>query len=158
MAHDDSLPWVRLDAKMPMNKKIIRLVRLPGGAAAAFSWTCSLSYSGFQGSGGFIYDEELPFIHCKPAAAKMLVKANLWHRDDERGGYEVHDYSEYNQTRETTRAIKVQQKVGGITGNHKKYHDGQPIKCNCAERIAAVESGKMPPKAHATPVLESSDN
>ena len=132
---------------MPMNPKVLRIVRQPNGGAAAFAWVCSLSYSGFQNTGGFIMDEELHLVHCKPVLARILVKNGFWSRDEERGGYHVNDYDEYNQTRETTRHIKLQKKAGGIRGNHERHHDGKPIKCNCLERIAAVEAGKMVPPA-----------
>lgn len=147
MPHDDGLPWVRLDTKMPMNKKIIRIVSKPNGGAAAFAWVCSLSYSGLQGTNGFIGDWELHLIHCKPALAKLLCKEELWTRDDERGGYVVNDYEDYQQTRETTRMIRQSKAVGGIRGNHKKHHEGQPVRCNCDERIEAIEAGKKAPPA-----------
>jgi hypothetical protein len=147
VSQDDGLAWIRLDTKMPMNKKILRLVKQANGGAAAFMWVCSLTHSGLMAADGFISDEELHLIHGKKSLATLLVKAELWERDDARGGWTINDYTDYNQTRETTRIIRQTKTAGAIRGNHKKHHEGQPVKCNCAERIEAIESGKKVPPA-----------
>jgi hypothetical protein len=40
------LPWVRFDTSMPDNPKILELVSMREGRAAAFVYCCGLAYSG----------------------------------------------------------------------------------------------------------------
>jgi hypothetical protein len=48
------LPWVRFDTSMPDNPKILELVSMREGRAAAFVYCCGLAYSGKHGTDGFL--------------------------------------------------------------------------------------------------------
>jgi len=92
------LPWVRLDAGFYCNAKVLQLLAEPGGHRALVAYVASLTYSGQQGTDGFIPQLALPFIHARPADAVRLVKAEFW--DIAQGGWVIHDWAEYQPSSE----------------------------------------------------------
>lgn len=88
-----TLPWVRLDTGFPRNHKILALLGGKDGHRTAFAYVCGLSYSGEQGTDGFIPREALPFIHCRPADAQRLVDARLWWAEP--GGWVINGWAEF---------------------------------------------------------------
>lgn len=145
MADTDALDWVRLDTNMHVQPKILRLVSMPGGAAAAFAWVCSITHSGLVTSNGRISPETLPLIHATKKVAELLVKEKLWDPDPAGAGWIVHDYEKYNQTRETTQTIRITKKIGGIKGNHKKHgHAESGVPCDCQAKIDVL-AADLPP-------------
>ena len=95
-----ALPWVRLDTGMPRNHKILSLLDQKDGFRAAFTYTCALAFSGEQGTGGFIPRSALPFIHARPAEINKLVEARLLDPHDQGGGWDIHDWAEFQPTTE----------------------------------------------------------
>lgn len=80
---------------MPTNDKIIALASLGDkGLAAAFVYNCSLAHSGAHETGGFIRKGALPFIHGKPAHARLLAEHHLWIIVE--GGWQIKNYGERN--------------------------------------------------------------
>lgn len=75
---------------------------LRAGPAACWLWVCGLAHCQSQLSDGFIPDDVLPMIGIVGATrakrlADMLVTAGLFER--EAGGYRIHDYLVYNDTK-----------------------------------------------------------
>ena len=70
------------------------------GLEAMGLWTVCNSYSRDQKTRGFIEDSVVARFDAKHRAAKRLVKARLWLRDDDRGGYHFNDWSEWNSDEE----------------------------------------------------------
>lgn len=95
-----ALPWVRLDTAMPRNHKILSLLEQKDGYRAAFAWACCLAYSGEQGTGGFIPRNALPFVHARPTEINKLVEARLLIPTDSGGGWDIHDWAEFQPTTE----------------------------------------------------------
>jgi len=88
-----ALPWVRLDCAFPRNHKLLALLQEKDGYRAALVYLCSLSYSGEQGTAGFIPDLALPFIHGRKADGAALVKHDFWQPVP--GGWLIHDWNEF---------------------------------------------------------------
>lgn len=73
------LPWARSDTNLPTHDKILDLLsESPKGKGAAFVYVCSYLRSVGNGTDGLIKKAELPFIHCTPTEAKLLVVCGLW--------------------------------------------------------------------------------
>lgn len=90
------MPWVRLDDRFPSHRKVAllsdRAFRLH---VSAICW-CAENLTD-----GHIADRELPLVarlRNVKATAKHLEDAGLWDRSD--GGWFIHDYLDYNPSRE----------------------------------------------------------
>jgi len=99
------MAWVRLDDQAPRNAKI-----LMAGPAAAWMWVCGIAHCQAHLSEGFIADVAIAMIGVRGEErarklAEVLVTCGLFDRVD--GGYMVHDYLDFNDTREEAIARKV---------------------------------------------------
>ena len=129
-----ALPWVRLDANLASHDKILALLgEQPPALAykAAFSYVCSLGYSGGHGTDGLIEFAAVPFIHGNKKTAALLVKHFLWTPD--RLGWVIVNFDKRQQLSATTRAIRNAQRAGALKANCKRWHGDD---CNCWEGAA----------------------
>lgn len=100
------MAWVRLDDQAPRNLKIVK-----AGPAAAWFWVCAIAHCQSQLTDGFISDLLLDQIGVKGAPrchrfASVLVQVGLFDVAD--GGYRVHDYHDFNETKEEALERKIQ--------------------------------------------------
>ena len=93
-----SLSWVRVDASLASNPKVLALMAERGGDHALCVYVFALGYSAQQGTDGFIPSIALGLIHGKPRDASLLVSIGFWHEIP--GGFEINDYREYQPTDE----------------------------------------------------------
>ncbi len=96
------MAWVRIEDAVTEHRK-----HLQAGPAACWLWVCGIAYCQRQLSDGFIPDLALTLLGVSSdrrrnehpiVLANRLVLAGLFDRVD--GGYRVHDYHDYNDTRE----------------------------------------------------------
>ncbi|WP_148835311.1 hypothetical protein [Streptomyces sp. sk2.1] len=95
------MPWVRLDDRFTSHRKI----RLLSHQAFRL-YVSGLCYAAENLTDGRIPAEELRIvadIKTSKAAAKELVERGLWEVHEE-GGWQIHDYLEYNPAAEQVRA------------------------------------------------------
>jgi hypothetical protein len=92
-----ALPWVRLDTAFPMNPKILALVEDKQWQAVV-SYVSGLSYSGGQGTDGFLPNSSLPFVHGTPRTASQLVSTGLW--IPRLGGHDINGWHEFQPSSE----------------------------------------------------------
>lgn len=84
------LPWFRMDTNLPSHDKIIELVGVKGGKAAAFVYVASLAYAVGNGTDGLIRRAALPFVHGTTTDARILAEARLW--DVVEGGWRIRNF------------------------------------------------------------------
>ncbi|WP_291981969.1 hypothetical protein [Luteitalea sp.] len=99
------MPFVRLDDEIADNVKILR-----AGPAAAWMWAMAVCYSNRKLTDGFVPAEQidrLTSLRGRKARelADKCVTAGLF--DETEGGYQVHDYHDWNPTREKVEADKL---------------------------------------------------
>lgn len=98
------MTWFRVDDSLHSNSKIRKVAaKVP---AALALWTIAGSWSMDQPTGGFIPDDDLPWLI--PGAEELaleLVAARLWRRV--KGGYQFHDWEDCNQTAEQVEAERA---------------------------------------------------
>jgi len=116
------LPWVRLDSSIASHDKILNLLADPSPKKwqAAFSFVCSLGWSGNHGTDGRIPASALPWIHGNKPTADLLVKYLLW--VPVTGGYEIPNYAERQQLADAIYTVRQQKSEGGQYGNHIRWH------------------------------------
>lgn len=96
------LNWVRLDANLHSNHKVLSLLAERLGDHALCVYVFSLGYSGAHGTAGFIPAAAIGLFHGKPRDASLLVEVGLW--EELKGGWQIHDWIEYQPTDEESRA------------------------------------------------------
>jgi hypothetical protein len=99
------MAWVRIDDQAPRNHKLLK-----AGPAAAWMWVCGIAHCQAHLSEGFIAEIAVPMIGVAGATrakklADVLVTVGLFERVD--GGYRVHDYHDFNETKAEALARKT---------------------------------------------------
>jgi hypothetical protein len=119
------LPWVRLDTAFPFNPKLLALLSEKDGHRAAFAYVCSLSYSGAQGSDGFIPMEALPFVHARVADADKLALYGFW--IPQSGGWLINGWEEFQESSEETqrRRKRAQALAAARWNGHEAMSDAE---------------------------------
>lgn len=103
------MPWVGLDDLFMSNPK-----RLRAGPEATLLFLAALCYSNNQLTDGRIGQEMLPLlggmaqVRDLDAAVSALVRERLW--EEVEGGYQIHDYLEYNLPAEEIRRRRAEKK------------------------------------------------
>lgn len=115
------MPWVRLDDEFYAHPKLIEVG--PLGLALQVAGLC---YSNRYLTDGVISQRVLQHlldyegitlgnddVNCKVVAA-LLVDAGLWEESED--GYQIHDYSQYQPTRESILSERAQKVAAGKAG------------------------------------------
>ena len=136
------MPWVRYDDQYPIHRKVAGL------SDAAFRLnTAAIFWCSRNGTDGFVPEEDLDQVCAQvrdPARfAAECVKRRTWHlaadqctSEDcppprDQPGWRIHDYLEYQPTKDETEAAKKKQQEqkssGGKLGNHRRWHVAQGV-------------------------------
>lgn len=120
------MAWARIDDKFLDNPKVRK-----AGKEATYLYLSGLVYSSSQLTEGFISDEALGlvafkgFIRNEQTHADKLVECGLWDRVD--GGYQIHDYLEYNPTKEEIEQARAKRSTAGSVGAQARWqNDSKP--------------------------------
>ena len=114
-----SLPWVRLEAGLAQNPKILDLIERKAHRAA-FGYVLSIAYAATQDTDGYLPPGALPFLHLTRKDADTLVTVGLWQRDG--NGWRIPDYLEY----QPGKAYKDQHKRAVCA---RWIKEGRPCSC-----------------------------
>jgi hypothetical protein len=113
------MAWARIDDRFFSHPKVRR-----AGKDAALLYLAGLTYCNEHLTNGFIPEESLAFIalagfvdDAKQSASKLL-EVCLW--ESVTNGYQVHDYFEYNPTREMVEETKQARAIAGRKGGKAK--------------------------------------
>jgi hypothetical protein len=126
--------YIRIDENSPHHRKMLK-----AGPAACWLWVCGLAYCQRHRTDGFIPLEALPMLGVGnwKKCAGFLVDAELWHRDE--GGYRVHDYLEWNATKD-----ERQQKADASHARVTKWRDDKRARRNS---VTPAECNSVTPEA-----------
>jgi hypothetical protein len=115
------LNWSRLDANFATNHKTLTLLDMRGGQHALLVYVFSHGYSVGHGTGGFIPKAALGTFHGSSKDAALLVDVGFW--DELPGGWDVHDWADYQPTSEETeqRSARAKHAAEVRWGKEKKH-------------------------------------
>lgn len=139
------MPWVRFDDQYPIHRKVAGLTDAAFRLHSAAIFWCARN-----GTDGFVPEEDLDQVCAQvrdPSRfAAECVRRRAWHqaahgcksemcpepRDEP--GWVIHDYLEYQPTKDETEAAQKKQQeqksAGGRLGNHRRWHGGEDGKAN----------------------------
>lgn len=136
--------WAKFDDRWATHPKLLAAgLEGKGLDASAICWSAG------QETDGFVPDSALPILaagHRSPRrVADRLVAAGRWTRDDERGGYVIHDYLDYNPTRAEREAEREGKRRAGQAGGKRsaatRSHAGG---------ASSGQAGAIPPASSRT--------
>lgn len=151
------MTWVRLEPTMPHHPKVVAAGLQAFGFDAA-----AICYSNLHGTDGFIADAILPVVF--PGApqpgklAKRLVQVGRWRRDNERGGWWIHDIADYQPSAAEQAAAAAKRSEIGRRAADARWHgagngrgDASGMHDAYATHASSNASSHAPSNAHAMP-------
>jgi hypothetical protein len=118
-----SLSWARTDTNLPTHDKILDLLGMsPKGKGAAFVYVASYLYAADNGTDGLIKKAVLPFIHCTPAEAKLLVAVGLWEVEPP-SNYRIKNYGTKQAVGFVQQALHETRSAAGRKGAESRWND-----------------------------------
>ena len=124
------LKWVRLDTAFPRNHKILALTHDRRWRAIVL-YINALAYAGEQGTDGWVPQDTVKSLHGRLADAQELVLNGLW--IPRPGGWEIHDWLDYQPSSEETAARSQHAKSAALTrwaqtprNGHRPTHQAMP--------------------------------
>lgn len=110
------MPWIRLDDQFPDHPKVVE-----AGPLASWLYVCGIGYCNRLLTDGFIPSgqvRKLADVDNAGDLAQRLVAVGLW--DETEGGYLVHDYLDYQPSREKALELREKRAEAGSRGGKQK--------------------------------------
>jgi len=122
------LPWIRLDSSIFNHDKTLSLLNDPSKKRhqAAFSYVCSLAWSGAHGTDGRIPEYALPVIHGDSDTARLLVKHRLW--VEATAAWIIPNYADRQEIALVSEAKRERRHVTALRMNCVRHHGPE---CHC---------------------------
>lgn len=133
------MPWFRLDDSFHSHPKVLKA----GNEAVGLYVRCG-TYASDHTTDGFV-DRPIVLLYGTEALAARLVDAGLWHRT--RGGWNIHDYLDYNPSRE---AVEKERK--DKAERQRRWREKQHVTGAGHGRDHSGTSRKVGPNYEPTPV------
>lgn len=132
------MTWFKIDDSFYDHPKVFDA---PDCAVAL--WTRAGTWSARNLTDGFV-PTGMPARFCDDPeqAVKELLNRGLWKRT--KGGYQFHDWSHYQPTREEAIAGRDGMSSGGALGNHRRWHLGQGKKNSTCRYCIGSSGGDQP--------------
>lgn len=108
------MPWVKLDDEYPRHKKL-----LAAGADGLALDVAGMCWSAEKGTDGFVPDYAITVLYPvrnPRGVASRLEQVGRWERDEERGGWHIHDFLLYNPSAAEAAAMKEARAEAGRRG------------------------------------------
>lgn len=131
------MTWVKLDDSFSEHAKIMAIS--DGALRLHLSAFCFASRNLTDGAISFLASKSLRGLTTK--RVNELVAANLWENMD--GGWTIHDYLNYNPSREQVLKERANKKAAGMAGAKSRW-DSKPIAGATASANAPVPSRPVP--------------
>lgn len=137
------MPWFKVDDSFHAHPKV-----LATGADALGLWVVAGAWSSSHLTDGFVPDHALPrLLPGSDDLARKLVAAKLWRRV--RGGYEFHDWADFNPSSKEVRAMREKRaeagRKGGVASGRTRSKPGS--------KTEALASPIVEPPARPDPAL-----
>jgi len=114
-----AMSWVRVDAALASNPKVLALLSERGGDHALCVYVFALGYSAQQGTDGFIPSIALGLIHGRSRDSSLLVTLGFWLEIP--GGFEINDWREYQPSdEEAQRRSEKAKKAAAVRWSKKR--------------------------------------
>lgn len=146
------MAWFRVDDKFHSHSKVRKV--LADDPAALALWVVAGSWSSDNLQDGFVPDHQLPWLIPAGAdeLAQKLIAARLWKRV--RGGYQFHDFTDWNQSKEQVLAKREARIEAGRKGGLNSGKARSKPEANASANAGANPKQKRTP-SRPVPALPS---
>lgn len=131
--------WFKVDDGFCMNPKTAMLSN-----DATALWLRSGSWSAQQLTGGFVPARMVPMFRGSDDSVRELCDAGLWAYDEQKDGYQFHDWSDYQPDGEEVDALRKKRSEAGKRGANRRW--GKPEN---------GKNGKTDGKCHSKPMANA---
>lgn len=131
--------WFKVDDSFYSNPKT---AMLSDGATAL--WLRSGSWSAQQLTGGFVPARMVPMFRGSDDSVRELCDAGLWAYDEQKDGYQFHDWSDYQPDGEEVDALRKKRSEAGKRGANRRWSKPENGK-----------NGKTDGKCHSKPMANA---
>lgn len=146
------MTWVRLDEEFADHPKVVQV-----GPMAMAVHVSALCYCNRYLTDGFIPSAKARILFDVPdvdTEIKRLVTANLWEQID--GGYQVHDYLDYQPSKQTVLETRSKKQAAGQAGGQARAQatakaDAQAKSKPVPGPVPVPGSKTVPPKSSSPP-------
>lgn len=133
------MTWARFDDRYPLHTKMLK-----AGPEALALDVAGICYANAERTDGFISDDDLPVVYPilknPTAVARKLERIGRWERDENRGGWDIHDFLDYNPSASAQAERQAKRSAAGQRGG----------------KASAKAKGSASAQAPANPVSRSS--
>lgn len=153
------MTWVKLDENMPQHPK-----EVAAGALGYALDTAGLCYSNRYGTDGFVPsnalggllppDEDIVFD--PKAIAARLIRVGRWTWDDERGGYIIHDFHDFQPTALEANGLREKRVIAGRKGGQASRRSKREANSEANAQASASEFAQA--NAQAKPQANGKQN
>lgn len=131
--------WFKVDDSFYSNPKTAML-----SDGATTLWLRSGSWSAQQLTGGFVPARMVPMFRGSDDSVRELCDAGLWAYDEQKDGYQFHDWSDYQPDGEEVDALRKKRSEAGKRGANRRW--GKPEN---------GKNGKTDGKCHSKPMANA---
>jgi hypothetical protein len=146
------MAWAKIDDRFFSHPKV-----RSAGKDAILLYLAALTYSNEHLTEGFVPEDSLPlialyaFVDDFKQSASKLVEVGLWHASTKclSNGYEIHDYHEYNPTKEQVEQTRKARAEAGSKGGKasvesKKKQMPSKKEANAKQKSSNIPSPPLP--------------
>lgn len=131
------MTWFKVDDGWHKHRKRIRIGMDLEGFAARGLWVDCGSWAADEHSDGWLPLDVLDYLapNMGRKLAERLVRGGVWEPLEERSGeegFQMHDWPDYNPTREEEEAKTAKKSDGGQLGNHRRWHTNGRTDLRCS--------------------------
>lgn len=139
--------WFKVDDRLPLNKKMVRV-----SIAAVGLWVEGGAWASGAQTDGVIPKQMLRLLHVEAdqKQADELVAAGLW--EDEGDQWRIHDFHDYNPTEKEMDALKACRSKAGRAGGLKSGEARRSKREAKSKQTRSKTSSKTASKNEAVPV------
>lgn len=147
------MPWAKLDDRFHENRKIRRVWRRQPVAIGLH--VMAITYCAGHLTDGHVdvdfVEDRLPVARQRERAVQALVDAELWHEVD--GGWQIHDFTSFNQTRADAEARRQAKVEAGKKGAESRWGDStcHDSAISNSDQVPMAENGPRPVPSRPDP-------
>lgn len=147
--------WFKVDDSFPTHRKVLAIPRGPRRLAAIGAWTLVGAWVAGNSNDGHVPEDVLSDFAVTPKVATDLVTAGLWRRVPD--GYEVHDFLDYNPSKEKVDADRAAAAERQRRGRERQKMSRRDSRVSHADVTSPVTDSVtvVPTRPDPTPTTES---
>lgn len=131
------MPWGRIDDAHYRHRKVAELEEDRRKGCLALYWL-AISWCNDQLTDGRVTMTTVRMLGGDPSEAEELVRVGLWDRDG--NAFRVHDFLDFNKSREQVEQERAQRSAAGAAGAAKRWGDGESYSTSLSESYSTSSS------------------